>query len=528
MTLGNLKIGIRLGLISAILILGTLTISLVAISNMKALSSQTLKLYHHPYAVSTATLRIEGNIVRMHRSMKDVALAKNTAGMEVAAKAVAEYEKKVYKDFDIIAERFLGNQQQVKDTRKLFVDWKVIRDEVIDLMEKGEREAAAAITRGKGANHVKKMNKAVHDFEVFAKGKADGFVNMAVKARDRALYTTYGILALLTVGGALLAWFMARSITTPMKKAVRVADRIADNDLTVSINDTRQDETGQLLGAMQKMISNMSDTIGTVASASDSLSQAASEQASSLEETSSAIEEMTSMTRQNANNADQANKIVSQSQKDMQQASESMTQLTDSMEGISKASEETSKIIKTIDEIAFQTNLLALNAAVEAARAGEAGAGFAVVADEVRNLAMRAADAARDTANLIEGTIKKVQDGSNYVSRTNEAFTEVVSRSTKVGELVAEIAEASREQSEGIEQVSKAIGEMDKVTQQNAANAEEMASTMALFRINGASGAGRHSRPAVASTAQPAMIAGKGELNPEQVIPMNDNDFSDF
>ena len=157
-------------------------------------------------------------------------------------------------------------------------------------------------------------------------------------------------------------------------------------------------------------------------------------------------------------------------------ANDLMGQLTLSMEDISKASEETQKIIKTIDGIAFQTNLLALNAAVEAARAGEAGAGFAVVAEEVRNLAIRSADAVKNTAELIEGTVKKVIDGSEIVSTTNEAFDKVAEIAGKVGELVAEISEASDEQSNGIELVNIAVNEMDKVVQQNAANAEESAS----------------------------------------------------
>jgi methyl-accepting chemotaxis protein len=150
-----------------------------------------------------------------------------------------------------------------------------------------------------------------------------------------------------------------------------------------------------------------------------------------------------------------------------------MDDLKGSMGEIFKASEETQKVVKTIDEIAFQTNLLALNAAVEAARAGEAGAGFAVVAEEVRNLALRSADAAKNTAELIEGTVKKVKQGSELVNTTSDAFSEVAASAAKVAELVAEIAAASGEQAQGIEQVNMAVTEMEKVTQSNAAGAEE-------------------------------------------------------
>jgi methyl-accepting chemotaxis protein len=214
-----------------------------------------------------------------------------------------------------------------------------------------------------------------------------------------------------------------------------------------------------------------------ISSSSQQLAEGASEQAASIEETSSSLEEMSAMTRQNADNAGQADNLMKEANQVVGQANESMNDLTTSMEEISKASKETSKIIKTIDEIAFQTNLLALNAAVEAARAGEAGAGFAVVADEVRNLAMRAADAARNTADLIEATVVKVNDGSELVAKTDKAFGQVAKSTKKVGELVGEIASASGEQSEGIEQVNKAVTEMDKVIQQNAANAEESASS---------------------------------------------------
>ncbi len=229
----------------------------------------------------------------------------------------------------------------------------------------------------------------------------------------------------------------------------------------------------RIAGGLDRSAEQVAAAAGQVASSSQVLASGTSEQAASVEETSSSLEEMASMTKQNADNARQADHLVKEAREVVGQANASMGELNQSMQAISTASQETSKIIKTIDEIAFQTNLLALNAAVEAARAGEAGAGFAVVADEVRNLAMRAAEAARNTAGLIEGTVTKVKFGTDLVTRTNEAFGSVSASVEKVSGLVGEIAAASHEQSQGIEQVNKAVGEMDKVIQQNAATAEE-------------------------------------------------------
>ena len=232
----------------------------------------------------------------------------------------------------------------------------------------------------------------------------------------------------------------------------------------------------RIIAGLSDCAEQVGSASGQVSSASQQLAEGSSEQAASIEETSASLEEMSAMTRQNADNSGQADALMKNTNNSVGEANNSMNELTESMEHISKASEETAKIIKTIDEIAFQTNLLALNAAVEAARAGEAGAGFAVVADEVRNLAIRAADAARNTSQLIEDTVKNVSDGAHLVTTTSKAFTQVADSSVKVGELVAEIAEASNEQAQGIDQVNKAVSEMDKVVQLNAANAEENAS----------------------------------------------------
>jgi methyl-accepting chemotaxis protein len=189
------------------------------------------------------------------------------------------------------------------------------------------------------------------------------------------------------------------------------------------------------------------------------------------------------MTKRNSDNAIEANSLMAQTNDAVNRAESSMANVIQAMDQIATSGNEIGKIIKTIDEIAFQTNLLALNAAVEAARAGEAGAGFAVVADEVRNLAIRSADAAKNTADLIAATISNINSGSEMVNSTSENFHNVATNSSKVAQLVSEVAEASKEQSQGINQITTAMTQMDKVTQSNAASAEESASSAGQLSV---------------------------------------------
>ncbi|MCP4118514.1 MAG: hypothetical protein GY737_24570 [Desulfobacteraceae bacterium] len=260
----------------------------------------------------------------------------------------------------------------------------------------------------------------------------------------------------------------------------------------------------------------LAGNINQVSISSQDLARGASEQATSIKDTSSALDEITAMTDRNAGNATQADTLMGETTRVVIKANDSMGELTTSMEDISKTSEETSKIIKTIDEIAFQTNLLALNAAVEAARAGEAGAGFAVVADEVRNLAMRAAEAAKNTADLIQGIVAKVHEGAELVTITNEAFSQVDGSTKKVGELVGEISAASGEQANGIKQVNKAVTQMNKVVQQNAASAEDSAAASEEMSSQAA-----QMRSSVSDMV--ALVGGhgkkKGELSPVENTP---------
>jgi methyl-accepting chemotaxis protein/methyl-accepting chemotaxis protein-1 (serine sensor receptor) len=212
-----------------------------------------------------------------------------------------------------------------------------------------------------------------------------------------------------------------------------------------------------------------------VSTSAQSLSQGATTQAASLEETSASMEEMASMTRQNAENSQNAAALMSDVDSQVRASNETLAEMVTSMAAIQDSSQQVGRIIKTIDEIAFQTNILALNAAVEAARAGEAGMGFAVVADEVRSLAQRSAQAARDTASLIEASITKTQDGSARVEQVAHAINAITSSVGQVKGLVDEVSLASRQQSQGIDQVAQAIAQMEKVTQTTAATSEESA-----------------------------------------------------
>ena len=238
----------------------------------------------------------------------------------------------------------------------------------------------------------------------------------------------------------------------------------------------------QVSASLRKAIHELSEGAGQVASAasqisssSQSLAQGASEQAASLEETSSSSEEINSMARKNAENSNAANTLVVQSQQRVAETNQSLESMVAAMGDIKASSDKVAKIIKVIDEIAFQTNILALNAAVEAARAGEAGMGFAVVADEVRNLAQRCAQAAKDTAALIEESITKSNDGHTKVEQVARAIHSITEESAKVKTLVDEVSLGSQEQTRGIEQIAKALTQMEQVTQQSAANAEESA-----------------------------------------------------
>jgi methyl-accepting chemotaxis protein len=278
-------------------------------------------------------------------------------------------------------------------------------------------------------------------------------------------------------------------ILAPINEAKACLEEMSKGDLTSQVKGDYKGDHAIIKNAMNDTLQALNDILGQVNSAveqvasgsrqvSDSaqaLSQGATEQASSLEEITSSMTEMASQTRANAENATQANQLATVAQSSAKEGDAQMQQMLGAMTQINESSGQISKIIKVIDEIAFQTNLLALNAAVEAARAGVHGKGFAVVAEEVRNLAQRSAKAAKETTELIEGSVKKVENGTSLANQTAKALNEIVTGISKATDLVGEIASASREQAQGIEQTNEALGQIDQVTQSNTANAEESA-----------------------------------------------------
>jgi len=365
------------------------------------------------------------------------------------------------------------------------------------------------------------------------------------------------------------------AIVTPLNEVMGVMDKLSNKDMTARVQGDYKGQLKDFKENVNKAAENLDDSLiqvdmavdqissasSEIASGSQVLAEATSEQASSLEEISSSLEEINSLTGNNADNAKSGMKLADQAVSAVDEGNHAMEQMNKAMEAILKSSQETGKIIKTIDDIAFQTNLLALNAAVEAAHAGEAGKGFAVVAEEVKNLALRSAEAAKNTDTLIEESTRNSEMGSRIVEQVTKSFLEMKEQFNKVKLIVNEISASSDEQSHGVGQISTGVGEMNRVTQQNAANAEESASaaeqltsqaaelkTMVnSFNISRKSAGGRSGgasnyrqntapKPQERRTTQKQIPhqtkkPGGYEVKPENVLPLDsldDGDFGDF
>lgn len=537
MSFSRLSLGTKLGAAFAIILFFMLAVTYMGINRMALVADNMRDIVEvHNKAVAAANEIIDrSNSLQI--AIRNLIITKDETVNQKQKTIIDESRTETAKYFEELSKytESAEGKQVLSKAREAMALSRNANEKVIALGIENRNEEAVKLLFEEAGPIGEKLTVALEQLIDFENKTTEQTAKSADKEYNFSRLFMICAISFALLAAILIAFFLTRSIT----KAI-----------------------GQVTEGLSGGADQVAAASSQVAASAQNLAEGTSEQAAGIEETSASLEEISSMTHQNAQAANDANQIMHDTSNVVARASESMTLLTSSMAEISHASEETQKIVKTIDEISFQTNLLALNAAVEAARAGEAGAGFAVVADEVRNLAMRAAEAAKNTANLIDGTVKKIKEGSEVVEKTTSEFSKVVTSTGKMGELIGEIAAASQEQTLGIEQISKGIAEMDKVVQRNAASAEESASAaeemnaqadqMKLYvkelkavvkgRTNGSMGTAIQggTKPERPGKAQKAVSVGpsrklpaaKGtktrEASPEKVIPFDENEYNNF
>ncbi len=514
--LTRLKIGPRLWLGFATVLALTLVVGSFSVNRIGKVNDSTADLATNwlPATRALGEYKSAINALRRYEALHLLATTpadydteeKNLrAGRTEAAEAWKRYASTVTTD----EERKLADAIQNAQQR-----YYEMQDRLLPLSRAGDARHADAVALLKGDSRqafFALFEALDHDVEFQAKG-GDAAYQESQGAFAQTRLTVIALMFTAVGIGAAMALLITRSITRPIARAVTVAETVAAGDLRSDVQVDRQDETGQLLGALQRMNASLVSIVGQVRNSADSiatgssqiatgnadLSQRTEEQASNLQQTAASMEELTSTVKQNADTARQATQLASSASAAATEGGRVVGQVVATMDEIAESSRKIADIIGVIDGIAFQTNILALNAAVEAARAGEQGRGFAVVAAEVRSLAQRSAQAAKEIKTLIGQSVEKVGDGSRLVDEAGKSMNEIVAQVRRVSDLIGEISAASSEQSTGIGQIGDAVAQLDQVTQQNAALVEEsaaaadslkhqaaqLARTVAVFRLN--------------------------------------------
>jgi methyl-accepting chemotaxis protein len=446
----NMTIGKRFIMTAGVLVILCTILSGVAIVGFNSVSHGVNMLATDAIPGTTYSLSIKADISRLSADYLNHMLEDDPADLQKVEQDITLTNTRLTTDMKAYQDASTG-EEDARNFAKLQPELDAINQtwaKVLPLSRGGKDKQAYAIFKTDAIPHVAALRDQAEYIAEWNEKVGDSEVGDTTRTARNAWWMSLctGLVSLIM--GVLISWMMITALNKQVSRAV--------SELTE--------------GAEQ-----IASAATQVSSSSQSLAQGSSEQAASIEETSASSEEINSMARKNMDNSRSTAALVGQSQEMFAKTNRQLEEMIVSMDEINESSGKISKIIKVIDEIAFQTNILALNAAVEAARAGEAGMGFAVVADEVRSLAQRSAQAAKDTAILIEESISKSNGGKIKVDQVASAIRGITEDSSKIKTLVDEVSLGSEEQSRGLEQIARAITQMEQVTQTTAANAEESA-----------------------------------------------------
>jgi len=451
--------------------------TLAALYNDRVTPLKQLKQVADAYAV---------NIVDTAHKVRDGAIKPEQAMQSIQqAQSTIAQQWKAYSSTQLTPEE----AESARQAEALLAPADQVTQELPRLIQAGDQAALTAFTAQRLYPAIDPIGTAVDKLIDIQLKEAHAYLEAGNAEAQRTLWISLVTGTLVLSATLVSVIWIVRSILQPIEQAVQVAEAVAEGDLSQRIEVGNQDETGRLLGSLQRMTEGLSRIVTEVRTGSESiatgssqiamgstdLSQRTEEQASNLQQTAASMEELTATVKHNADTARAANQLAASASAVAERGGQVVGQVVQTMESITASSRKISDIIGVIDGIAFQTNILALNAAVEAARAGEQGRGFAVVAGEVRTLAQRSANAAREIKALIQESVERVDHGSSQVGEAGQTMSDIVVQVKRVTDLIGEITSASGEQSRGIEQVSDAVTQLDQVTQQNAALVEESA-----------------------------------------------------